>query len=65
MRPIHLDGVTADQLSERDELYNTTHDARVRIRALMVLLAAQRQIHLICLCSFISLYVKIQRIKGT
>ncbi len=43
MRPIHLDGVTAEQLSELDELYQTTHDARVRIRALMVLLAAERQ----------------------
>lgn len=43
MRPIRLDEVTAEQLSELDELYETTHDARVRIRALMVLLAAERQ----------------------
>jgi len=43
MRPICLDEVTAEQLSELDELYQTTHDARVRIRALMVLLAAERE----------------------
>ena len=43
MRPICVDEVTAEQLSELDELYQTTHDARVRIRALMVLLAAERQ----------------------
>ena len=43
MRPICLDEVTAEQLSELDELYQNTHDARVRIRALMVLLAAERQ----------------------
>lgn len=43
MRPIRLDAVTAKQLRELDELYQTTQDARVRIRALMVLLAAERQ----------------------
>ncbi len=44
MRPIRLDALGAEQLRELDELYQTTHDARVRIRALMVLLAAERQI---------------------
>ena len=43
MRPIHLDGVNAEQLSELDKLYQTIHDARVRIRLLMVLLAAERE----------------------
>ena len=43
MRPIRLDALSAEQLYELDELYQTTHDARVRIRALMVLLAAERQ----------------------
>jgi hypothetical protein len=43
MRPIRLEALSSDQLSELDELYQTTHDARVRIRALMVLLAAERQ----------------------
>ena len=43
MRPIHLEAVSAQQLRDLDGLYHTTHDARVRIRALMVLLAAERQ----------------------
>lgn len=43
MRPIRLDALSSDQLRALDELYQTTHDARVRIRALMVLLAAERQ----------------------
>ena len=43
MRPIRLESVGAQQLQELDELYQTTHDARVRIRALMVLLAAERR----------------------
>ena len=43
MRPIRLEAVSAEQLHELDDLYQTTHDARVRIRALMVLLAAERR----------------------
>jgi hypothetical protein len=43
MHPICLDGVTAEQLHELDDLYQTTNDARVRIRVLMVLLAAERK----------------------
>ena len=43
MRPIRLEVVSAEQLHELDDLYQTTHDARVRIRALMVLLAAERR----------------------
>lgn len=43
MRPISMDAVTADQLLELGELYQTTGDARVRIRALMVFLAAERR----------------------
>lgn len=43
MRPICLDGVTAEQLHELDDLYQTTNDARVRIRVLMVLLVAERK----------------------
>ena len=43
MQPIDLEGVTAEQLRELDELYQSTRDSRVRIRALMVLLAAERR----------------------
>ncbi len=42
MHPIRLDGLTDEQLTELDELYRTTHDVRVRTRAQMVLLAAER-----------------------
>lgn len=42
MRPIRLEAVSPEQLRELDRVYQTTHDARVRIRALMVLLAAER-----------------------
>ena len=42
MRPIRLDGLSAEQLSELDELYHTTRDVRVRTRAQMILLAAER-----------------------
>ena len=41
MRPIRLDGVTAEQLRELDAVYQTTRDSQVRIQALMVLLAAE------------------------
>jgi transposase len=42
MRPIRLDGLSTEQLSELDELYHTTRDVRVRTRAQMILLAAER-----------------------
>jgi DDE superfamily endonuclease/Winged helix-turn helix len=42
MRPIRLDDLSAEQLRELDRLYDTTRDARVRTRAQMVLLAAER-----------------------
>jgi transposase len=42
MRPIRLDTLSADQLCELDELYRATRDVRVRTRAQMVLLAAER-----------------------
>src|SRR5918998_5274173 len=44
MRAIRLDALSADQLRELDEVYHTTHDVRVRTRALMILLAAERQL---------------------
>ena len=42
MRPIRLDALSAAQLQELDHAYRTARDARLRIRALMVLLAAER-----------------------
>jgi transposase len=42
MRPIRLDGLSAEQLSELDNLYHATRDVRVRTRAQMILLAAER-----------------------
>ena len=42
MRPIRLDGLSTEQLSELDALYHTTRDVRVRTRAQMILLAAER-----------------------
>jgi transposase len=42
MRPIRLDAISREHLCELDQLYQTTHDARVRIRALIVLLSAER-----------------------
>jgi transposase len=42
MRPLRLDGLSEEQLSELDALYHSTRDARVRTRAQMVLLAAER-----------------------
>lgn len=44
MRPIRLDGLSAEQLSELDALYHTTRDVRVRTRAQMILLAAERDL---------------------
>ncbi len=42
MRPIRLDGLSADQLRELDELYHSTRDVRVRTRAQMIPLAAEQ-----------------------
>ena len=42
MRPIRLEALSAAQLRELDHAYRTARDARLRIRALMVLLAAER-----------------------
>jgi len=42
MRPIRLDALSADQLRELDELYHAARDVRVRARAQMILLAAER-----------------------
>ncbi|RYE70925.1 MAG: helix-turn-helix domain-containing protein [Oxalobacteraceae bacterium] len=42
MRPIRLDAISREQLCELDRLYQTTHNARVRNRALIVLLCAKR-----------------------
>jgi transposase len=42
MRPIRLDELSQQQLGELDSLYHTTRDVRVRTRAQMILLAAER-----------------------
>src|SRR5215212_4262735 len=42
MRPIRLSALNAAQLEELDRCYRGAAGARVRIRALMVLLAAER-----------------------
>ena len=42
MRPIRLDALSAAQLEELDHCYRSARDARLRSRALMVLLAAER-----------------------
>ena len=42
MRPIRLDALSPEQLRELDELYHGTRDVRVRTRARMILLAAER-----------------------
>jgi len=44
MRPVRLQALTPEQLSSLDQLYRTTPDARVRIRALMILLAVERDL---------------------
>lgn len=44
MRAIRLDDLSGEHLDELDELYHTTHDVRVRTRALMILLAAERRL---------------------
>ena len=42
MRPIRLDALPPERLRELDELYRATRDVRVRTRAQMILLAAER-----------------------
>ncbi len=42
MRPIRLDALSPEQLRRLDELYHATRDVRVRTRAQVVLLAAER-----------------------
>ena len=44
MRPVRLKALTPEQLSSLDQLSRTTPDARVRIRALMILLAVERDL---------------------
>ncbi|WP_414472382.1 helix-turn-helix domain-containing protein [Microvirga sp. M2] len=44
MRAIRLDELSSEQLSELDQLYHTSPDPRVRIRALMILLSAERHL---------------------
>src|SRR5215210_3651095 len=44
MHPIRPDALSEAQLSELDHLYQTTRDVRVRTRAQMVLLAAERRL---------------------
>lgn len=44
MHPIRLDALSTAQLTELDQLYRTTHDVRVRTRAQMVLLHAERRL---------------------
>ncbi len=43
MHALHLDALSALQLAELDHAYRAHPDARLRIRALMVLLAAERR----------------------
>lgn len=42
MHPIRLEGLHAEALAELDHAYRSSSDARLRIRALMVLLAAEQ-----------------------
>ena len=44
MHPIRLDPLSDAQLGALDQLYRTTRDVRVRTRAQMVLLAAERRL---------------------
>ncbi len=43
MRPIRIPPLDSEQLAELEEMYRTTRDARLRTRAQMVLLAAERR----------------------
>jgi hypothetical protein len=44
MKPIRIPALTPEQLAVLEELYRTTRDARLRTRAQMVLLAAERRL---------------------
>ncbi len=44
MHPIRLDPLSREQLGALDQLYRATRDVRIRTRAQMVLLAAERQL---------------------
>ena len=43
MKPIRIPTLTTEQIGALEELYRTTRDARLRTRAQMVLLAAERR----------------------
>ncbi len=43
MKPIRIPPLDSEQLAELEEMYRTTRDARLRTRAQMVLLAAERR----------------------
>ena len=42
IKPIRISVLAPEQLAELEELYRTTRDTRLRTRAQMVLLAAER-----------------------
>lgn len=44
MKPIRIPTLALEQLAELEELYRTTREARLRTRAQMVLLAAERRL---------------------
>jgi predicted transcriptional regulator len=44
MRPIRIPTLSPEQLDALEELYRTTREARLRTRAQMVLLAAERRL---------------------
>jgi transposase len=44
MRPIRIPDLAPEQLTELEELYRTTREARLRTRAQMVLLASERSL---------------------
>src|SRR3712207_2927850 len=44
MRPIEIPALTPEQLAALEELYRSTRDARLRTRAQMILLAAERRL---------------------
>ena len=44
MKPIRVHALAPEQLDALEELYRTTRDARLRTRAQMVLLAAERRL---------------------
>ena len=44
MKPIRIPPLDSEQLNALEDLYRTTRDARLRTRAQMVLLAAERRL---------------------